>query len=161
MEVIPQGGQGGLRALTLVQPMASAIVVADARFKRTENRSRPLPRYMQGHATVVAVHAGLGWDDAYAELVRRILGDAIHWDRIAEHHGCIVGLMRLTGRQFTTDNPPVDDPWWSGPFGYEIEVAAALPDPILCREGFHRGWWRVPDGIASRVFASIAMDLRP
>lgn len=151
-----------LRALTLVQPMASAIIVADARSKRTENRPRPLPRHMQGHATVVAVHAGLGWDDAYAELVRRLLGDAIDWDRIAGHHGCIVGLMRLTGRQFTADAPPINDPWWSGPYGYEIESAAALPDPVPCRDGFHRGWWRVPDHVARLVVAHpLSAGLRP
>lgn len=186
-----------LRALTLVQPMASAIVVADPRAKRIENRPRPLPKHMQGHETVIAVHAGLAWNDYYASLVGRLLGDAIDWDGLAAHRGCIVGLMRLTGRQYTEESPPMRvlrvedvngpsaedllmarsvlrwgfrvrfrteirvrfrtevDPWWSGPYGYEIASAQALAEPVSCPEGFHRGWWAVPEHVAERVLEQL------
>lgn len=151
-----------MRALTLIQPMASAIVIAHPCAKRTENRPRPLPKHMQGHATVIAVHAGLGWSETYADLVRRLLGNAIDWDRIVDYPGCIVGLMRLTGRQFTIGNPPKEDPWWSGPYGYEISTAIALPDPVPCRSGFHRGWWTVPNDVASHVLDHhLPPELRP
>lgn len=149
-----------LRALTLIQPMASAIVCATPRAKRIENRPRSLPRRMLGQSTVVAVHAGAAWSRAYADLVTRLIGDAIDWRGADLHRGCVVGLMRLSGRQFVPGQPPVGpsgevDPWWSGPYGYEVSDAEACAEPIPCRGGFHRGWWRLPTDVVASVYAQL------
>ena len=165
-----------MRALTLVQPMAWAIVRGT---KRIENRPRNLPKAMRGVSTVVAVHGGRGWSDEYADVVSEIM----RTNRVGCEHG-IVGLMRLTGRVWThqdmhdynTNSPQRDNndydlvreysirrrkydhrygvkvsPWYSGPFGYEISDAVAFDQPIPCRGML--GFWTVPDDVllAARV----------
>jgi hypothetical protein len=113
--------------------------------KRIENRPRALPKWMQGRRTLVAVHGGKGWSNEYVTTVSRIMGFMAIPDDGPEWTG-IIGAMILTGRQFTESTRPFRgvnlDPWWGGPFGYEIEWAAALPTPIQCRGMM--GWWTVP-----------------
>ena len=150
-----------LRALTLIRPMSAAIVHGT---KRIENRPMDLPKAMRGVETVVAVHAGKKWSEEYADLIMQIIGET-EWDRLRElrlwEAEGIVGLMLLTGRVFTKTNPPparpphdftvmsggTFDPWFSGPFGYEIKHAVALASPIACRG--MQGWWPVPEDIAN------------
>lgn len=138
--------------------------------KRIENRPRDLPKAMRGVPTVVAVHAGKKWDDEYADAIVKIMGlDALPrepwWIEPA-----IVGLMRLTGRVFTDfdgteahhlgrpciihpDGAPRLDPWFSGPYGYEISHACALATPIPCRGML--GFWPVPDDVAREVLGRV------
>lgn len=98
-----------LRALTLIRPMSAAIVHGT---KRVENRPQDLPKAMRGKDTVVAVHAGKGWDGDYCRTVRDIDGgigkdqrqgvrilDGTPYEAHIEDVG-IVGLMRLTGRVY-------------------------------------------------------------
>lgn len=145
-----------LRALTLIRPMAAAIVHGS---KRIENRPVNLPRAMRGVPTIVAVHAGKKWDDEYWATVLRVDGDGIslpYGDHVGDEG--IVGLMRLTGRVFT-EAPYVPypsplramrrDPWFSGPFGYEIDAVVAFPSPIPCRG--MQGFWPVPEAIADMI----------
>jgi hypothetical protein len=124
-----------MRALTLIQPMSWAIVSGT---KRIENRPTNLPRAMRSGETVVVVHAGKKWSDTYANAVGRIMG-------VTEvgfvEGGGLVGLMLLTGRVFDRH----EDPWFSGPYGYEIKRAIAFDEPIPCR-GL-QGFWPVPDSI--------------
>jgi hypothetical protein len=147
-----------LRALTLIQPMASAIVADDPRRKTIENRPRSLPKTMLGKKTVIAVHAGLKWNEDYAALAMRILGSAVDWDRAANLGGHILGLAEFTGRQFVADDAaktiPRDHPgilWFSGPYGYAIGDAVALPEPVACRGAL--GWWPVPEEVTASIFA--------
>ncbi len=160
-----------VRALTLIRPMAGAIVHGS---KRIENRPRNLPAAMRGVETVVAVHAGKAWSDAYWDTVARIDGVRAS----LTHPEGIIGLMRLSGRVFThtmVDEPTgqyrdnndynmvmhtwVDgveaDPgrWYSGPFGYEIKDAVAFDEPVACRG--MQGWWPVPDGLLARLVCSV------
>jgi len=134
-----------MRALTFIQPMGWAIV---SRTKRIENRSRPLPKWMQGRRTLVAVHGGKGWSNEYAATVTQILGRDIFASSasVSARQTGIIGAMILTGRQFTETTRPFRgvnlDPWWGGPYGYEIEWAAALPDSIPYAGSL--GWWSVP-----------------
>jgi len=151
-----------LRALTLIRPMSAAIVHGS---KRIENRPQNLPKAMRGRDTVVAVHAGKGWD---AEYLRTLFA-------IDSQDGChlpyggkirdegIVGLMLLSGRVFYDDDygpvPYVDgrvNPWFSGPYGYEISAAIAFPAPIPCRGML--GFWRVPTHIEEMISMSGAYD---
>jgi hypothetical protein len=157
-----------LRALTLIRPMSGAIVHGS---KRIENRPQDLPKAMRGKPTIVAVHAGKKWDDAYYDALlaidldraymRRGPADGAVPPRLRDEG--IVGLMILTGRVFTDADPPLRqcaapkyapesaqgrnwyqaDPWWAGPFGYEIDYAVPLAAPIPCPGAL--GFWRVPD----------------
>lgn len=142
-----------VRALTLIRPMSAAIVHGT---KRIENRPTNLPKSMRGVPTIVAVHAGKKWSDEYANAVSVIMKT-----RELNCEQGIVGLMRLTGRVFTVDDPPgklyrfaltgeptrsdgrlEPDAWWSGPFGYEIDRAVAFEKPIECSGMM--GFWPVP-----------------
>lgn len=161
-----------LRGLTLIRPMSAAIVHGT---KRIENRPRDLPKAMRGIETVVAVHAGKSMDGDYWRTIRKIDGDGdgrvSYYDRI-EDEG-IVGLMLLTGQVHTIvpsvrvstkafhlydkddgkDHPVwIPNPWFSGPFGYEIKHAIAFPQPLACRGSL--GWWRVPADAAEVIHAS-------
>lgn len=158
-----------LRAITLVRPMSAAIVHGT---KRIENRPMDLPKAMRGRETIVAVHAGKGWDGDYCRTVRAIDGgigkdqrqgvrvlDGTPYEAYMEDTG-IVGLMRLTGRVFT--EAPITamgivhdeyDRWYYGPFGYEIADAAAFPEPIPCRGML--GFWRVPADVIAQMRAQV------
>jgi hypothetical protein len=140
-----------LVGLTLHQPMSWAIVGAPVNPKRIENRPRDLPRKMQGVEIVIAVHAGKKWDDRYAAMVTRLTGV---YQPPYVRDGGLVGLMLLTGRVFTERCPPVVshengaprlNPWYAGPFGYEIKHAVEFGRPIPCRGA--QGWWPVPEHI--------------
>lgn len=102
-----------LRALTLIRPMAAAIVHGS---KRIENRPMNLPRAMRGVETVVAVHAGRKWSEEYERAIHEIdgvwqdrhLADGFHYAHVKAapyephmHDEGIVGLMLLSGRVFT------------------------------------------------------------
>lgn len=139
-----------LRALTLIRPMSAAIVHGS---KRIENRPQDLPKAMRGVETVVAVHAGKGWDERYMDVVCAIDGDnnfisaPSYAGEKLKHEG-IVGLMLLSGRVFVSPRAESHhlgdstDRWFSGPYGYEIKAAIAFPGPIPCRGML--GFWRVP-----------------
>ncbi len=143
-----------LQGLTLIQPMASALVARSSRRKRTENRPRALPRLRLGRPTAFAIHAGLKWSERYASTCLRVLTVDVDWDRAANLGGRILGLGRLSGRQFSPScPPPTDDPWWEGPVGYEVVEASPLDEPILCRGG--RGWWPVPPDVTRRVLEQL------
>jgi hypothetical protein len=160
-----------MRALTLIRPMSAAIVWGS---KRIENRPMNLPRTMRGVPTVVAVHAGKKWDGTYERVVEMIDGRTagVHERRVPWYHARlhdegIVGLMLLSGRVFTDADKPVRglegngstrwyDPWYSGPFGYEILAAVAFPGPLACRG--MQGFWPVPPEIEEVISMSGAID---
>lgn len=153
-----------MRALTFIAPMGQAVLarldnrrggLADhPRRKTIENRPKGLPKNMLGHSTVVALHCGLKWSDEYADTCRSIFGKS--YELIPGHiqHGQIIGLMWLTGRQFTTAPKALDtrfdyNPWFGGPFGYEIDEAVAFQNPVPCRG--MQGWWPVPSEVLGRI----------
>lgn len=156
-----------MRGLTFIAPMGYAVVADHPRAKRLENRPRSLPKSMLGVETVIVVHCGMKWSEEYAATVVRIFGQSDksekHLRAAANQGGKIIGLMRLTGRQFTDEDPattrfslldnPVVDPWYAGPFAYEISEAIALPEPVPCR-GMH-GWWPVPDHVMPRIITQV------
>jgi hypothetical protein len=157
-----------MRALTLIQPMAAAIVHGT---KRIENRPRALPKSMQGVETVVAVHAGKCYRPDYEFTCDSIDGVPKGPHNIAivpyqkhVHNEGIVGLMLLSGRMFTQAPsrpfpPPTRgmyfDPWFGGPYGYEILAAIAFPGPIPCRG--MQGWWPLPKTIEDIISMSDAV----
>jgi hypothetical protein len=148
-----------LSALTLWQPMSWAICAPHPLAKDIENRPRTLPKAMLGRETVVAVHAGKVWSDEYANKINKIMGATsipFHQDP------AIVGLMRLTGRVFSADclpcvehpdGAPRLNPWYSGPFGYEIADAIELPCALKIRGML--GFWPVPEDVVAAIQAQV------
>jgi hypothetical protein len=154
-----------MRGLTFIAPMGQAVLArldnrrggpADhPRRKMIENRPKALPKKMATRpGAIVAVHCGLKWSDEYADTCRQIFGPKYDLIPGSIQHGQIIGLMKLTGRQFTTAPKALDtqfdyDPWYGGPFGYEIAEAVAFQNPIPCRG--MQGWWPVPTDIAFKI----------
>lgn len=144
-----------MRALTLWQPMAWAIV---ERHKPIENRPWRLPPKLLGKR--FAVHAGKTYDDAWATMVRETFGlnvptkDQITRGAIvgvATFAGCVnqVQLDALTDESMTkmdmgtTPLQSVRD-WFWGPFGFLLRDRHALAQPIPCR-GMQGLWTVRPD----------------
>lgn len=159
-----------MKALTLIRPMAAAIVHGS---KRVENRPRDLPKAMRGVQTVVAVHAGKKWDDTYERIVRMIDGkrgsirttpELWYGDKL--HDQGIVGLMRLSGFSYNDDDKPEltvglgtrnertrVDPWYAGPFGYEILETVALARPVPCAGQL--GFWELDELLEAEVIVQL------
>lgn len=151
-----------MKALTLIRPMAAAIVHGS---KRVENRPRDLPKKMRGVQTVVAVHAGQKWDNTYERIVRMVDGKrkGVHetpelWyaDKLQDQG--IVGLMRLSGFSYDHDDKPEDmsgriDPWYAGPFAYEILETVALAKPVPCTGQL--GFWELDELLEAEVIVQL------
>lgn len=136
-----------MRALTLIQPMAWAIVSGT---KRIENRPTRLPKDMRHRETCVAIHAGKKWSDEYARIVMDVMGldempEAARWQGI-------VGAAVFLGHSI--EGAMDRDPWYSGPYGHVIGRAAALTLPIPCQGML--GWWPVPPDVAEAVGVGLA-----
>lgn len=142
-----------LRAITLWQPYAWALIYAN---KDYENRPRSL-----GVTGWVAVHVGMHWDSAYiCEQLRAINefrplgGEPPHFGMgpvLDRQRGCIIGLVRINRWLDRRNASP--SPWLQSPPGVAAVITQAVPlrTPVLCREGFHRGAWRVPSDVERQV----------
>lgn len=170
-----------MKAITLIRPMSAAIVHGT---KRIENRPKNLPKLMLGVRTVVAVHAGKGWDPSYSQTLIELDGKLRYTTTSQFTDEGIVGLMLLGGRVFThrdvrdydTCSPQRDNndydirreylldgvkvatpsSWYSGPFGYEILSAVAFPGPMPCRGML--GFWTMPAELEAAISDSGAID---
>ena len=130
-----------MRALTLWQPWASWIIYADKRF---ENRPWRPPRQIIGQR--IAIHAGRRFDkSATYHGVQKYIGE---WrlDR-----GAIIGSAVVVG-VLTAGSAGAKDPWFFGPYGWELEDVRDLQNPIPYRGML--GLWRVPPEIAAIIRAS-------
>jgi len=66
--------------------------------------------------------------------------------------GCIIGAVTVT--RCVTDS---DSNWFSGPYGFALENAVALPRPIPCSGS--RRLWTVPRDIEAEV-RTLAQEIR-
>lgn len=144
-----------MRALTLIQPMAAAIVHEHPLWKDIENRPQNLPRAMRGVETTIALHAGMKWDDGYGMMIEDTFGirEPREWPRFADVFGAIIGTVTFTGSVFTSLTDVVragkSGRWFMGPFGYEIKERRALRTPVPCRG--MQGFWPLPPDVEARV----------
>jgi hypothetical protein len=132
-----------LHALTLWQPWASAVVLLG---KDVENRGKPPPRALLGRP--LAIHAGLAYDEAAAEDIRREFHLPVA-DRKQAPLGAVVGLAVLRGSVRNSASR------WAVP-GQEhwlVEQAVALPRPIPCKGA--QGFWWVPPAVLQEVKAQL------
>jgi hypothetical protein len=133
---------GELRALTVQQPHASAIVHGH---KDVENRSRPFPL---PDGTVIAIHAGMK-DDPAGLRVPVELPDELP-------HGAIIGLVRVAncircGRCPGYGSEEHFRSSWAAPghWHWILEGAYPLPAPVPCRGQL--SLFRPPAHIAAAV----------
>jgi hypothetical protein len=141
-----------LRAITLWQPWAYALIFCG---KDVENRPRSL-----GVTGWVAVHVGLHYDEAYVEasidsMPKRPM-DPYHSRRMfldsymPSQRGHIIGLVNIDrwSRRETLSSP-----WLQAPPGSAAVITRAVPlrTPVLCRNGFHQGAWRVPEDVEQQI----------
>lgn len=124
--------------LTLVQPWATVVVHHG---KRIENRPWKPPAWAIGKR--LAIHAGKKYDDQVARDLWTHTGISVPCKK-AIVLGAIVGTARLAG--YVTDSM---DPWFFGPFGWQLEDVRALAEPIPC--GGALGLWRLPEAVAAQI----------
>lgn len=131
-----------LRGLTLWQPWAHAVAHLG---KRVENRPWKPPSTILGR--LVAIHAAARRDEADELRAEQFIRTAVGLDVPAAStlsRGTIVAIARVTG--FVTKST---DPWFFGPYGWQLTDVVALPEPIPCRG--MQGLWPVPAHIGRVV----------
>lgn len=109
-----------MKALTVRQPFADAIVHGHPTHgpKTTENRSKPIPAKYLG--TTIIIHAG---KDPHP------LGDDVDWEQRPDARMAIIGTVRLIGVHI--DNGCCT-PWgMAGYFHWQLADARPLPTPNL------------------------------
>lgn len=150
-----------MKALTLIQPMAAAIVFEHPLWKDIENRPQNLPRSMRGVETTIALHAGKKWDDSYGMFIEDIF--EYQWPPFSEVLGAVIGLVTFTGRVFTSEKEcraaGRSGRWFVGPFGYEIKIRAALREPVPCLGAL--GFWTLPEDVELAVRAQLSPSVQP
>lgn len=148
-----------MRALTLIQPYASAVVLGG---KDVENRTWPPPASILGER--IAIHAGTkkpvaawGMPDGTDELGP--------WERLPR--GCIVGTAVVRGALDMRRMPVLHgrmlfggalhqrvvnldaSPWWVGPVGWLLEDVYHCDEPVPCQGAM--GLWTVPPDVERLV----------
>lgn len=146
--------QEELRALTLVQPMGTALVNGP---KRIENRIWPPPVNFLGK--YILIHAGNKWDDDYARAVTARWPKAPDKDHTT--FGAIIGGARIGGvvrlrpgqrpDVAAVENTPEEhgrverifgnnEDWYMYPqWGWVLDDVFNLPFPVPCR-GMQKLW---------------------
>lgn len=146
-----------MKAITLWRPWPYAIFhLPPAIAKRVENRSWKPPRDIVGQR--IAIHAGKTWDEDGKDFIGRHLAELGlladlkaqpgHDARVKDEG--IIGTAFLAGFLDIGDyRQPPFRPWFQGPFGWLLDDARALPEPIPCKG--QRGLWDVPAELIERL----------
>ena len=136
-----------MRAFTVHQPWATAIAVLG---KPIENRTWRLPRHVIGER--VALHAGLYFEEAAAEALagtELAPGVTVRW--FAEQpRGAVIATLVFAGVVTSSRSP-----WFSGPFGWQLEDVRALREPVYVRGA--QGLWVLPEHVERQVLAQDAV----
>jgi len=143
-------------ALTLHRPWDQAITRLS---KAIENRTWKPPQSAMDH--VIAIHAGLKWDEDGAEFIAMLEGP--QWEFFdADSPTGIVGVARIVGWFNTiTDERKAAwnrehmvkehrwSPWRSGPYCWVLADRRPLPMPVPCKGA--QGLWTVPTDVERAV----------
>jgi hypothetical protein len=149
------GSAPPLKAITVLQPFATAIVSTDPGAKRSENRG--WHRAYPPGGLWAAIHAGArtfpappqhgGWVGLLDRLTEqtgwdawRVPGRPLGWPTYPR--GAILGVARFVDCVPAASRP--GDPWAYGPWCHVIAEVRPLPAPILGVKGA-LGFWTVPD----------------
>lgn len=152
LQILTSAGGGPLRAITLHQPWAWAILHAG---KTVENRGWPLAWWATGKW--FALHAGVAQsaeaDDA--EWIRTAFGLQVP----ASMGRGLVGLVKfgtaykLEASPYSAGDGDRPTPWECGPVCWPITDRLALPEPIAIRGA--QGFWFVPPAETAQVLAQL------
>lgn len=146
-------------AYTVRQPFAYATAVG---WKLIENKTERPPLALIGK--LVGIHAGLQWArESDLPSWPLTLHSMPRPDNPGLIYGALIGVARLVGvvhvraglyrvmRGNSVDVTLVDQtlvarirPWWRGPWGWLLEEAVLLPEPIPMRG--QQGLWRITGG---------------
>lgn len=129
-----------MRALTIIQPWASLIVLG---YKRVENRTWSTP-----YRGRLLIHAGKKSLDASGISLAQSLGIRLPDDLPC---GAIVGECELVSCSERRDLSE-EDPFWFGPVGWRLTNAICYPTPIPCRGSL--GLWTPPAELLGAEFQS-------
>ena len=132
-----------IRGLTLWRPWSWAIAHAG---KRIENRGYPPPGWRDRLGYYLAIHAGKKYDDEGAYWMQTELGLTVPPDA-----GCpqgIVAVARLAG-YIGPAGPRCTDPWFCGPFGWQLDQVVPLEPVVPCRGA--QGLWTLPADVLQSV----------
>jgi len=126
-----------LRVITLWRPWDQAILHGG---KDIENRVWPLWEKLIGKT--MALHAGKKYDQEGADWM---IENGLYIPPSKEESPTgIVGTFKVVDVTQQSDSP-----WFFGPWGWVVEEAVALPEPIPCPG--KQGVWTVPDELVKRV----------
>ncbi len=139
------------RALTVAQPFAWALVEGH---KTVENRSWQLQDQYVG--LPIALHAGQKLSlDACEDLRVPPKGPLDLPDTFAR--GAIVGVVVFGAQSYKDEaagwprgDPRRKNPWWSGPWGWEVTEHISFGDDVIPCSG-QLGLWRLPDDVREAV----------
>lgn len=148
-----------MRALSLLQPWAWLIVQPDPErphypLKDIENRKWDLPKSFELPQRIY-VHASLTWDDIPFEILREVIAqkniEVPTKDELT--FGAIVGEVTIVG---STTLPTSHNPWFVGPYGFELMHPRPYDTPILCRGQLK--FWTPPQEIMEPRYVLIDFD---
>jgi hypothetical protein len=162
-----------VKAITLYQPYASAVVY---KLKRFETRSWPT-----SHRGLLAIHAskkkrsdvareltgvGYGLDSLNMELLLKVDRRVLEWNMVAQSEfpalGCIVGLAEVRTVQHTETARRllfVDElelrwgDFSDGRFAWELVNRTRLETPVPCRGA--QGLWNVPFDVEQKILDQV------
>jgi hypothetical protein len=142
-----QARRSGTRALTLLQPNASAVSHLD---KRIENRDWLPPERVFG--TRIAIHAGLALDPELRNMAPSPLGHLVFKlsqagllprdDMRDLPRQVVVATAVVTGRVYYSldELPDGQISWWKGPLAWELADVRRSPSPVAC-PGLQKLWY--------------------
>jgi hypothetical protein len=141
-----------MRALTIRQPWASAIVHGP---KRVENRKRRPPQKAIGQR--FAIHAGAAVPSLQLLLQVQELWPELPWPFLPSQLdlGSVIGVATLEGVVPASEAffIPQHRGWVTGPWCWMLEGVESIPEPVPCRGQL--GLWTLPDDVETRVLGQL------
>ncbi len=139
-----------IRALSIMQPWLWAILECG---KRIENRDwKPSHEALTPGVDWIALHASKGYDTQGALVIRERF-DVCVPSKAALPRGAVVAVARYLGTVEKGARRAKLDPWFAGPFGWELGDVIALPRPVECRGSL--GLWNLPEAVLEAVRAGV------
>ncbi len=148
-----------MRALSLLQPWAWLIIQPDPErphypLKDIENRTWDLPKSFELPQRIY-VHASLRYDISNFQdrEIPVAESDIVIPSKADLAYGAIIGEVTIMG---STTLPWPYNPWFDGPYGFELMYPRPYDTPILCRGQLK--FWTPPQEIMEPRYVLIDFD---
>ena len=119
-----------MKAITLYRPWSYAVAHLG---KDIENRSWKCPLPIGSN---LAIHSGQKWDKQGAEWIKNTLGLQLPKEEEIQP-GQIICVITFGGNLTESESK-----WFFGPYGWALEDAFVLPEPVPCKGA--QGLWSIP-----------------